>query len=293
MKRSDFLKTIAMGSLTIPFTKLSDLRRLREISPDTERMPMLFIGHGNPMNAIEDNAFRRSWNKLGKTLPKPKAILTISAHWITRNSTKVTAMKAPKTIHDFGGFPQELFDQQYPAPGSAELAQDVIKMVQKTHVEEDHQWGLDHGTWSVLKPMFPDADIPVIQLSLDYGKPMEYHFQIGQEIKKLREKGVLVIGSGNIVHNLRKMNMSGVTSDWALEFDQFVANNLIDRNFKAITDFQNLGSLAQIAHPSYDHFLPLIYNLGSIYNDDEIKFFNDSFDLGTISMRSVLVSKQI
>jgi 4,5-DOPA dioxygenase extradiol len=291
MLRRKFLQSgimLAAGTSVLNYQTLRDL--LNSFS-GSERMPMLFVGHGNPMNAIVENSFSKTWKEIGKKIGQPKAILSISAHWLTRGKTMVTAMQRPKTIHDFGGFPDELFAQQYPAPGSPDLAKETIAMVQKTHVEADESWGLDHGTWSVLLPMFPKADIPVFQISIDYNKPPQFHFELAQELKKLREKGVLIMGSGNIVHNLRKMNMSGQTYDWAIEFDSKMKSYIDERNFQGVINFQKLGQLAQIAHPTYDHFLPLIYSLGLIEKDDEIHYFNDSFDLGSVSMRSLLVGK--
>ncbi|HKJ40541.1 MAG TPA: 4,5-DOPA dioxygenase extradiol [Sunxiuqinia sp.] len=256
----------------------------------SDRMPLLFIGHGNPMNAILDNAFHRSWQQLGQQLPKPQAILCVSAHWLSRG-TAVTAMEHPKTIHDFGGFPQELFDQQYPAPGEPELAKQIQLMSRDHEILADHEWGLDHGSWSVIKPMFPDADVPVVQLSLDYYAPISYHYELAENLRKLREKGVLIIGSGNLVHNLRQMSMSGKVFDWALEFDQKVADLVTKGDDQEMINFQNWGSLSKMAHPTFDHLLPLFYVLGMKYPDEQPHFFNESIDLGSVSMRSVLFSK--
>ncbi len=253
-------------------------------------MPVLFIGHGNPMNAILNNEFTRSWGELGKILPKPQAILTISAHWLTPGRTMVTAMEKPKTIHDFMGFPQELFQQQYPAPGSPQLAQETIKLVRRVHLESDHQWGLDHGTWSVLLPMFPNADIPVYQLSLDYSKDLQFHFDLGKELEKLREKGVLIIGSGNIVHNLRALSFDSPPFDWAEEFDAKIKGFIDDRNFKSVIQYHQLGRVAQLAQPTHDHFLPLLYSLALKSNKENLSYFNESFDLGSISMRSFVIA---
>ncbi|HEX5171899.1 MAG TPA: 4,5-DOPA dioxygenase extradiol, partial [Cyclobacteriaceae bacterium] len=185
-----------------------------------DKAPLLFVGHGNPMNAIERNEFHRSWEELGRRLPRPRAILTISAHWLTKG-TYVTAMERPRTIHDFGGFPPELYEQEYPAPGAPEYADLTRKAVALTSVQSDFEWGLDHGTWSFLLPMYPEADIPVFQLSLDYYKPMMYHYELAKQLSALREKGVMVIGSGNIVHNLRMVQFHNpIPYDWAVEFDE-------------------------------------------------------------------------
>lgn len=258
---------------------------------NTDKMPLLFVGHGNPMNAVLDNSFSKTWKEIGQKIGTPKAILSISAHWLTRGKTMVTAMEQPRTIHDFGGFPDVLFEQQYNAPGSPDMAKATIEMVRKTHIEADENWGLDHGTWSVLLPMFPEANIPVFQISIDYNRPPQYHFELAAELKKLRKKGVLIMGSGNLVHNLQRMRMNGHPYDWAIEFDNKMKDFIDDRNFQAVVDFQQLGTLANLAHPTYDHFLPLIYSLGLIDNDDEIHYFNDSFDLGSVSMRSLLVGR--
>lgn len=258
---------------------------------NTDKMPLLFVGHGNPMNAVLDNSFSKTWKEIGQKIGTPKAILSISAHWLTRGKTMVTAMEQPRTIHDFGGFPDVLFEQQYNAPGSPDMAKATIEMVRKTHIEADENWGLDHGTWSVLLPMFPEANIPVFQISIDYNRPPQYHFELAAELNKLRKKGVLIMGSGNLVHNLQRMRMNGQTYDWAIEFDTKMKDFIDDRNFQAVVDFQQLGTLANLAHPTYDHFLPLIYSLGLIDNDDEIHYFNDSFDLGSVSMRSLLVGR--
>lgn len=255
----------------------------------SERMPMLFIGQGNPMNAIVDNEFRRSWQQLGEYLKKPQAVLCISAHWIS-SGTAVTAMDQPRTIHDFGGFPPELYAQQYPAPGDPGLAREIQSMSQKHEILADYEWGLDHGTWSVIKPMFPLADVPVLQLSLDYYADISYHFELAESLRKLREKGVLVIGSGNLVHNLRQISISGKMFDWAIEFDDKIADLITKGDDREIINFQKWGSLSKMAHPTYDHLLPLFYVLGMKYPDEQPQFFNKSIDLGSISMRSVIYS---
>ena len=253
----------------------------------SERMPLLFVGHGSPMNAIEDNVFSTQWVELGKQLPRPHAILCISAHWLT-SGTFVTAMEKPRTIHDFGGFPTELYRQQYPAPGSPEMAQQVTQMHAEDWIRKDLDWGLDHGTWSVLKPMFPLADIPVFQLSIDYSKPPVFHFDLSMKLRKLREKGVLVMGSGNMVHNLRQLQFDEKTPGWASEFDAKIAVRLQNGDDQSIINFLKLGNLARMAHPSHDHFLPLIYALGFKFEGESPEFFNTGFQMGSISMRSVI-----
>lgn len=266
---------------------MNEIDHLKSNLKSSEQMPLLFIGHGSPINAIEDNVFSRKWTELGLQLPRPQAILSISAHWLT-TGTYVTAMEKPRTIHDFAGFPDELFRQQYLAPGSPEIAKMVRKMQTENLIGLDQDWGLDHGTWSVLKPMFPLADIPVVQLSIDYSKPPAFHFQLAKQLGKLRENGVLLMGSGNIVHNLRQLRFDGKNLDWANEFDTQIANWIESGDDESIINFQKLGSLAQIAHPSYDHFLPLLYVLGLKSKTDQPEFFNTGYQMGSISMRSVM-----
>jgi 4,5-DOPA dioxygenase extradiol len=252
-------------------------------------MPAIFVGHGNPMNAIEDNVFRRKWVELGPTLPKPKAILCISAHWITPETTMVTAMPRPKTIHDFGGFPKELYDVEYPAPGSPDFAIETQRIVDRAPIALDYNWGLDHGTWSVLLPMFPDADVPVYQLSIDYGRPAEFHYELGSQLRALRNRGVLIMGSGNLVHNLQRVRFDGgAPYDWAVEFDTIMATAIEQGDHKRVIEFQKLGALATLAHPTYDHFLPLLYVLGAVAGNEKPEFFNEGFDFGSASMRSVI-----
>lgn len=269
-------------------TLSSFMNSMDELTPSEQIMPALFIGHGSPMNAIEKNEYNRTWEELGKTLPRPKAILTISAHWLTRD-TRVTAMDRPATIHDFGGFPQALFDQQYPAPGAPDFAELTKKMVRKTAVQSDFEWGLDHGTWSFLLPMYPLADIPVYQLSLDYYKPMQYHYELARELQELRKKGVMIIGSGNIVHNLRLLNFSGKPYDWALEFDEKIKTFLLDGNHEGVIQYDKLGNAAKLSVPTYDHYLPLIYSIAQQNNNEQVFFFNEKTDLGSVSMRSFVI----
>ena len=229
----------------------------------------------------------------GKKYPTPSLILCISAHWITRGWW-LTGMQNPKTIHDFGGFPQELFAQQYPAPGAPavaeELSKQLVSPIPKGFVGVDmDKWGLDHGTWSVLKPMFPDANIPIMQLSMDYSRAPVEHLLLGQQLRDLRHQGVLIVGSGNIVHNLRMMT-NGKPYDWNVEFDAITAGLIADRNYDELAKFQKLGKLAEMAHPTYDHYLPLLYSAGAADSKDNINTFNDSLTLGSISMRSVIWS---
>jgi 4,5-DOPA dioxygenase extradiol len=260
----------------------------------SERLPVLFLGHGSPMNAIEDNEYRRSWQALGaqfgNRLPRPQLILCISAHWLTQGWW-LTGMDTPRTIHDFGGFPQELFDQQYPAPGAPTVAREIADAITHPPVRLDQEWGLDHGTWSVLKPMFPDGDIPVIQLSIDYARPPAEHFALGQQLRPLRDRGVLVVGSGNIVHNLRATRRDTAPNqayDWAIEFDGKTAQHMEKGDLSALADFQKLGDVAQLAHPTYDHYLPLLYAAGAADAKESLRFFNTSFQSASISMRSAV-----
>jgi 4,5-DOPA dioxygenase extradiol len=251
-------------------------------------MPVLFIGHGSPMNAIEKNEYHSKWTELGKTLPKPKAILVVSAHWLTKG-TRVTAMEKPKTIHDFGGFPQELFDVQYPAKGSPELASETQALIGKTKVQSDFEWGLDHGTWSVLLPMYPKADIPVFQLSIDYSQPPQYHYDLAKELTSLRKKGVLIIGSGNIVHNLGMLDWGGKAYDWAIEFDERIKNFIDQRNYAGVINYDKMGSIAKLAVPTNEHYIPLLYTLALQEKDETISYFNEKCEMGSMSMRSVRI----
>ena len=273
------------------------LERLASLQK-SERMPVLFLGHGSPMNAIGDNEYRRSWQALGaefaSTRPQPQLILCISAHWLTEGWW-LTGMDQPKTIHDFGGFPQELFDEQYPAPGDAAAAQVIARMVRQRGSAplglDLTQWGLDHGAWSVLKPMFPEADIPVIQLSMDYGRAPDEHYALARQLKDLRGRGVLIVGSGNLVHNLRQMQRGASGNqayDWALEFDQTIAGYLQQGNLDALQNFQKLGQVAKMAHPTHEHYLPLLYAAGAAEAREPMRFFNTSFQAGSISMRSAV-----
>lgn len=263
------------------------------LTEEDVKHPVLFIGHGSPMNGIEDNEFSQTWAKIGQEITKPKAVLVISAHWLTRG-THVTAMEEPRTIHDFGGFPQALFDVQYPAKGNPDLAAATAKLITSTDVGLDHDWGLDHGTWTVVRHMYPDADIPVLQLSIDYGKPPEYHYNLAKEIAALRKKGVLIIGSGNMVHNLRmldwrKLNEPDYGFDWAIEMNDIFKEKINDGNHKALIDYENLNKAAKLAIPTPDHYYPLLYTLGLQDNKDTLLFFNDRMVGGSLNMTSVKI----
>jgi 4,5-DOPA dioxygenase extradiol len=248
----------------------------------SDRSPVLFIGHGSPENAIEDNQFSRGWRQLASEIPRPEAILCVSAHWLT-SGTGVTAMPKPKTIHDFYGFPPELYDARYEAPGSPELAAKIKQMVKAVPVVEDSEWGLDHGTWIVLANMFPEADIPVIQLSIDMDLPAQTHFSIGRELAGLRQDNVLIIGSGNLVHNLMRLRFDGRVFDWAVEFDAFVTHALAAGDNQALVDFERHPTAAQ-AHPTTDHYLPLLYAIGAA-GEELPRFINEGIFAGSVSMR--------
>lgn len=256
----------------------------------TPRMPALFVGHGSPMNAIVDNEYSRNWRQIGENLPTPKAILCVSAHWMTHGATLVHVGTSPRTIHDFGGFPPELFAQQYNAPGAPDFARATLELLDESHAHADERWGLDHGAWSVLIQMFPKADIPVYQLSLDLSKGLKEHFELARELKALREKGVLIIGSGNIVHNLRALSFDGQIFDWAVEFDRYMADAIATRDVGKVLDAGKLGRVAALAHPTVEHLLPILYPLAVMAEDEEVRFFNDTIDLGSISMRSFVLS---
>jgi 4,5-DOPA dioxygenase extradiol len=259
----------------------------------SEKMPLLFLGHGSPMNAIEENQFVEGFRNIATRLPKPTSILCISAHWYTKG-TMVTSMKIPRTIHDFGGFPQPLYDVKYPALGNPALAKETKELLIPVHVDLDESWGLDHGAWSVIKHLFPNADIPVIQLSLDYSKQASYHYNLAQQLSPLREKGVLIIGSGNIIHNLqlvdfRNMNKIDYGFDWAIEAREIINKYLIDGNYSPLINYEKLPKAVQFAIPTPDHYLPLIYILALQRDGENLHFFNDSLVAGSLSMTSLMI----
>ncbi len=248
-------------------------------------MPALFVGHGNPMNAINDSEFSRAWAELGRALPHPKGIMCISAHWET-DGTCVTAMEHPATIHDFSGFPAALENMTYPAPGSPELADKVMSTARATRIRPDRSWGLDHGAWSVLCRMYPQADIPVVQLSLDAGAPPDFHYALGRELGALRKEGVLILGSGNMVHNLRTMAWQEEGFDWAVESDRAMAALISATDHNALVAYEKLPHARQ-AIPTEEHYLPLLYVLGAAGDGEPATFFNDKVTLGSVSMRGV------
>ncbi|MGH8168375.1 MAG: 4,5-DOPA dioxygenase extradiol [Woeseiaceae bacterium] len=258
---------------------------------DDSRMPALFFGHGNPLNALEDNSWTRSWAALGAELPRPKAVLSVSAHWYLP-ATAVTAMPEPRTIHDFGGFPRALFDVQYPAPGAPELARRVAELLAPTPVAMDDRWGLDHGTWSVLVHVYPEADIPVVQLSIDEAKSANWHFELAKRLQPLRDEGVLIIGSGNLVHNLHTYSWGERTAkpyEWAVHFETMARGHLLAGDFEPLIAYERLGRDALLAVPTPDHYLPLIYVLAQYQLGEPVRFPVEGFDGGSISMLSVQI----
>lgn len=295
MDRKLFLKYLAA---TTGMITLGSFNRIGEALDEQDTtMPVLFVGHGSPMNAIEDNQFSRRWSALGKDITTPKAVLCISAHWLTRG-TFVTAMEKPQTIHDFGGFPKALFDVQYPAPGSPLFAEETAKLVKKTTVGMNHDWGLDHGTWSIVKHMYPNADIPVFQMSIDYGQSMQYHYELAKELAELRKKGVLIIGSGNMVHNLGmvawdKMDADNYGYDWAIEMNETFKKHILAKNDAALIDYTKLGTGAMLSVPTPDHYIPLIYTLGLRDDKDQASIFNDKMVAGSLNMTSVSFSRKL
>ena len=274
---------------------LNNLKNKAKSHSGAERMPVLFLGHGSPMNAIEDNEFSRGWKEIGKTIPRPTAVLCVSAHWETRG-TFVTAMEKPKTIHDFGGFPRELFAVQYPASGSPELANETKNIVSKTKVGLDEEWGLDHGCWSVMKHICPNADVPVIQMSLDYSQAPQYHYELARELASLRGKGVLILGSGNMVHNLGmadwdRLNATEYGYDWALEASEKMKKYIMGGDHQSLIDYQSQGRAFQLAIPTPEHFLPLLYALALRENDETVSLFNDKAVAGSLTMTSLKIDR--
>ena len=290
MKRDQFIKTVATGA--IGMTTLSAFRSFTSgLQHQEQLMPVLFIGHGSPMNGIEDTEFSRRWTQMAKEIPTPKAVLVVSAHWFTKG-TQITAMDFPKTIHDFGGFPKKLFEVQYPAPGNPSLAKETAALLHSAQVELDHDWGLDHGTWTIIRHMYPEAKIPVLQLSIDYTKGPQYHYDLAKELHALRRKGVLIIGSGNMVHNLRmvdwdRLNDASYAYDWALKMNDRFKELIQAGNHKPLIHYSSLGREAMLAIPTPEHYLPLMYTLGLKTNKDNVSFFNDKAVGGSLTMTSV------
>lgn len=289
MERRQAIRLMSLA----PIGATLDLRELgRAISefPVTPRMPVLFLGHGSPMNAIEDNPFTQGWRAVAKELPRPVAVLCISAHWETRG-TYLTGMDKPRTIHDFGGFPQALFDVQYPAPGSPSLVKLAQTTVTSKHIEVDHAWGLDHGAWSVIAHLFPKADVPVVQLSLDRELSVQQHYDLARELATLRNKGVLIIGSGNMVHNLGILDWRNPDGgyDWAVEANERMKTLITSGDHAALVNYTAQGRAFQLSIPTREHFLPLLYALGLQAEDENLTIFNDRTAMGSISMTSVRI----
>ena len=299
MDRINFIKSLAMLPLAGSIEKLSELEKFTSTFETTDLMPVLFVGHGNPMNAIEDNVFSREMKAIGKKVPKPKAILMVSAHWETKG-TFVTAMERPETIHDFGGFPKELFETKYPAPGSPWLAEETRKAITGAEVGLDYKWGFDHGCWSVTKNMFPNADVPVIQLSLDYTQGPQYHYNLAKQLTSLRKKGVLIIGSGNMVHNFSYVSLApGHENDfnypfghaWALEANDTFKKLITTNDHNSLINYKTYSKATQLAAPTPEHYLPLLYTMALKDKTDTISFFNDVPVAGSFTMTSVVLGK--
>jgi 4,5-DOPA dioxygenase extradiol len=290
VRREQFIKTLITG-----VAGMSTLAAFKSftgsLNEQDQLMPVLFIGHGSPMNGIEDTEFSRRWTKMASEIPRPKAVLVVSAHWFTKG-TKITAMDFPETIHDFGGFPRELFEVQYPAPGNPVLAKETAELLHSAKVELDHDWGLDHGTWTVVRHMYPGADMPVLQLSIDYTKSPQYHYDLAKELHTLRKKGILIIGSGNMVHNLRmlawdKLNEPEYGYDWAKQMNSTFKELIHDGNHKPLINYSSLGREAMLAIPTPEHYLPLMYTLGLQSAKVAVSFFNDTTLAGSLTMTSV------
>ncbi len=279
---------------TTGMAAMGAVRMLHELYVETDTlMPALFVGHGSPMNGIEDNLFSNQWKKLGAELPVPNAVLVISAHWLTKG-TFVTAVDKPQTIHDFGGFPQALFDAQYPASGDPQLAKSISELVTEPAIGLDHEWGLDHGSWTILKHIYPKAEIPVLQLSIDYNQPAAYHYQLAKGLAGLRKRGILIIGSGNMVHNLRmvdfaKLNEDNYGFDWALELNEILKTKILSGDHQALINYTMLHSASKLAIPTPDHYYPLLYTLGLQQATDNVSFFNDRAVAGSLTMTSVIL----
>ena len=292
MKRKDFLKVLPFLPLTGAMMNRNELDRMTRDLGRTERMPVLFLGHGSPMNAIEENEFVAGFRRVGSEISRPAAVLVISAHWETQG-TWVTAMQQPRTIHDFGGFPKALFEVQYPAPGSPELAKETKALVQKTEVGLDEKWGLDHGAWSVIKHLYPDADVPVLQMSLDYRQTPQWHYELAKELSALRRKGVLIVGSGNMVHNLGMVAWHRLNEafgyDWALEASEKMKSSIRSGDHQPLIQFRGQGKAFDLAIPTPEHYLPLLYALALQEKDEEAHLFNDQALAGSLTMTSVKV----
>lgn len=283
----------AAATLRKPAPLDTALTALKDL-PDSDVMPAMFVGHGTPRSALAPNLWTEQWTQVGRALPRPQAILMISAHWLTEGGSLVTAADAPAMNYDVFGFPKELYEYRYAAPGSPAVARDVTSALDgRIPVAPDTSWGFDHGTWLVLKYMYPEADIPVLQLSIDYSRPPAFHYDLAMALRALRTKGVLIVGSGNVVHNLRERGGTGLEEtprDWAIEFDQRMTTAVLNGNHAPVVDFLGLGDLARLAHPTHDHFLPLLYALGVAGPGAAVRSFNDGFQWPGVSMRSFVLA---
>lgn len=293
MDRKTFLKSLALVPLTLAGFRMNALSTFAETLKPSKRMPVLFLGHGSPMNAIEENQFVRGFRRIAAEIDTPAAILCVSAHWETRG-TFVTAMERPRTIHDFGGFPKELYEVQYPAPGNPALARETQAALRPAEVGLDQSWGLDHGAWSVIKHLYPAADVPVIQLSLDRGLSPQQHYELARELSTLREKGILIVGSGNIVHNLGrvawdKLDADDYGFDWAVEAREKMKSFIITRDDKELIDYPAQGTAFRLAIPTPEHYLPLLYTIALRGRNDDVRFFNDKSVGGALAMTSVRI----
>ncbi|MCO6173711.1 4,5-DOPA dioxygenase extradiol [Flavobacterium sp. NRK F10] len=287
MDRKEFLKLMAISPVMATGFNLTEFEKISATFPKSKKMPMLFLGHGHPMNAVFDNTFTRTLQQLGTQIERPNAIMMISAHWETRG-TYVSVNPTPRTIYDFGGFDERLSQIKYEPKGHPTLAREVSEMASQFQIIEDHSMGLDHGAWTVLKYIFPKADIPVFQLSLDYTQPSAYHFQLAQALKRIRERGVMVIGSGNIVHNLNKVNWFNIDAkpaDWAVEFDELVKQKINQYDFNTLVDYKKLGSIAALSIPTNDHYLPMLYVLAMTEKNEAVKYIYEGYQYASLSMR--------
>lgn len=287
MNRIDFIKT--MAAITFGVGGIKEFyNQVKDLPDDEIKMPVLFIGHGSPMNAVQKNSFTEALSKAGSKLPKPKAIMVVSAHWLTKG-TFVTSSEKPEIIYDFYGFPKEMYEVKYPALGAPEYAKLTTEITKEKIIMPDHEWGIDHGAWTVLLHMFPSADIPVYQLSIDYTKDMDQHYELASMLKVLRKKGVLIIGSGNITHNLGRIdwNIEAKPFDWAMEFDDKIKTNILSDNHSEIINYEKWGNIAKLSHPSNDHYIPLLYSAGLKEKEDTIEFVYEGFHHGSLSMRCI------
>jgi 4,5-DOPA dioxygenase extradiol len=293
MDRKDFFRKL---SLAIPASfislKMKALHNILGTLENTPKMPVLFLGHGSPMNGIEENEFVQGFRNVSSEIESPKAIICISAHWETKG-TRVTAMKNPPTIHDFGGFPQELYEVQYPAPGHPDLANTTKELIKSTDVHLDDKWGLDHGAWTVIMHMYPKANVPIIQLSLDYSMTPQEHYELAKELKVLREKGILIVGSGNIVHNLRRVAWNKMNEpyafEWATEARNKINQFVLDGNHNELINYKSHGSAFELSIPTPEHYLPLLYAVALQDKNEAVTLFNDKPLAGSLTMTSVKI----